>query len=189
MKVFFTASQRGKKYFDEYYKVIYEELQNRGYKHIDSTLINTSIDTFYNSLEDSGLDSYNKLYINNLNHIKNADIVIFECSFNSLSIGYMVEKSLQMNKPTVVLYIKGHTPHFLAGTKEDKLLVKSYTKETLIQTLKAAINEATQLRDKRFNFFISPNLLSYLENAAKKEGITKSALLRNLLLVHQKKSK
>lgn len=189
MKVFFTASQRGKKYFDACYQIIYQGLKDRGYQHLDDTLINMNIDAFYNNFEKKGLETYNDLYLKNLDCIKRADIVVFECSFNSLSIGYMIEKSLQMNKPTIVFYLEDHLPHFLTGIKEDKLIIKSYKKDALQEILNLAIDEAAQLRDKRFNFFISPALLTYLENAAKKEGITKSALLRNLLIAHQKKSK
>lgn len=189
MKIFFTASQRGKKYFDEYYNIIYKKVEERGFHHIDSTLVNMSVDDFYNRFEQKGLQSYNDLYKENLELIKEADVVVFECSFNSLSIGFMVEKALEMNKPTIVLYLKEHTPYFLAGTKEDKLIAKSYTKDDLEKIVDKVIDEAIQLRDKRFNFFISPGLLTYLENAARQEGITKSAFLRNLLLAHKKKSR
>ena len=186
MKIFFTASQRGKKYFDKYYKQISKTIDNLQHKQLDNTLINVPSKQFYGKLERTGRDGYIELYEKNNKCIHEADINIFETSIHSLSIGYMIDKSIELGKPTLVLYYKDNLAHFIEGIKSDKLIVKSYDDNNIENVIKDSIVEAGKLQDKRFNFFISPRLLDYVNIQSKNEGITKSALIRQLILAHMK---
>jgi hypothetical protein len=94
-----------------------------------------------------------------------------------------------MNKPTLVLYYKDNVQHFLAGAEDEKLLVKSYNETNLTNVLKESIEELKSFKDKRFNFFINPGLLTYLETTSKNLGLTKSNFIRNLIVDHMKKNK
>jgi len=67
--------------------------------------------------------------------------------------------------------------------------LREYTKENLAQVVSDVIEDAKHSADKRFNFFISPSLLSYLEEESKKFDMTKSAFIRRLILEHKKKGK
>jgi hypothetical protein len=189
MKVFFTASQRGKKFFDEDYHQIFQIIESLGHKNLDDKIINVPTDKFYEDLERKGHEAYAKLYEKNINFLREADINIFECSLHSLSVGFMVQKSLDFHKPTIVLYLKKHIPYFLAGLEDEKLIMKEYETTSLKEILTKSIKQAMQMRDKRFNFFLTDEMLNYLEEASKKEGLNKSTFLRNLLLNHMKKNK
>lgn len=185
MKVFFTASQRGKKEFGKSYSKIAEVIHKNGLNLIDDDILSTSTKKFYQDLDEGGDDLSNQLYKEKMKHLHEADIAIFDCSVHSLSIGYILEKSLELNKPTIALYIKGKEPYFLEGAADEKLITKSYTLSTLEKVLSECLENAKERRDKRFNFFISPRLLEYLESTSKKMGITKSTFIRNLLLEHK----
>lgn len=187
MKIFFTASQRGKEKFTKYYQVIENEIKRLGYNLIEDDLLTIKSNDFYSQFKENDQESHIKFYRDELKRLQDSEINIFECSFHSLSIGFIIEKSLELNKPTIVLYHKEYRPLFLSGVEDEKLIVKSYTEKDLARTLKNALNEAQDQRDKRFNFFISPRLLQYLEKACKKEGCTKSYFIRNLILEHKKK--
>lgn len=189
MKVFFTASQRGKKFFDKYYLQIFNTITREGYTNLCDALIKIPIDKFYEDLEKSGHAGYAKLYDQNIKTLQTADINVFECSLHSLSIGFMVQKSLDFHKPTIVLFLKDHTPFFLAGLKDEKLIMKEYDDANLEKVLIKCLEDAKNLRDKRFNFFLNDEMLRYIEEASKREGVNKSTFLRNLVLSHQKKSK
>lgn len=188
MKVFFTASQRGKKSFEEYYQQIYQIVEKLGYKHLDDTLIKLSMTAFYTHLKKGGKRAHIDFYRKNIKCLKEADINIFESSLPSLSVGYMIEKSLEMHKPTAILYFENNAPYFLTDTGEEKLIVRNYTEKNLPQVVKEALDLARLREDKRFNFFISPYLLSYLDKVSKEQGITKSNFIRKLLLEHMKKA-
>lgn len=189
MKVFFTASQRGKKFFDQSYRKIFETIKELGYQHIDDELVRVSTDSFYDKLNNEGLDSYKKLYEASIKAVKEADVNVFECSFPSLSIGYMVQSSIDNGKPTIVMYQDTNVPQFLAGIDDERLILAQYKPENVKDVLSKAFDESRHKMDKRFNFFISPDLLTYIDKASKKLKVTKSTLIRNLIVEHMRKSK
>jgi predicted DNA binding CopG/RHH family protein len=57
------------------------------------------------------------------------------------------------------------------------------------KTLRELLENAREKRDKRFNFFISPKLLEFLENTSNTEGVTKSKYIRNLIVEHMRENK
>ncbi len=189
MKIFFTASHEGKKYFENYYKKIAATIKELGYEQMEDDVLTVSTAKFFENLEKGGKQTNTDLYKRKMKSIQEADICVYECSINSLSLGFLIEKTLDLNKPTVVLYLKDNIPYFLLGANEEKLILKSYNDDDLKQVLKQALLEAQSMKDKRFNFFIGPELLSYLDKVSKARGITKSTFIRNLLLDHMKKNK
>ncbi len=192
MKIFFATSHRGKKEFIKHYRIIYEEAKQLGYKHIDYDLFSTSTEDFYQKLIAGGKKADVELYKARIQSINEADICIFDCSYPSLSIGFLIDKSLEQGKPTIVLYFKDKgkdtTPYFISGIDNERLILQGYTEKTLKKIIRDSLELAKERRDKRFNFFISPRLLEYLEKVSKEEGMTKSKFIRNLILEHMHKS-
>lgn len=186
MKVYFTASLRGAEDYRELYKNIFEEIRKAGYIHLDEEIFQLHSTDYYKELEKKGRDAYVDLYKRKVKSIQSSDICIFECSMHSLSIGFQIQKALEYNKPVVALHYKNDIPHFLSGIHDDKLLIREYDEKNLKKVIKQALNDARERRDKRFNFFISPKLLSYLEDTSKKEGLTKSKFIRNLIVDHMR---
>lgn len=188
MKIFFTASQRGKKTYQTFYDRIAQTIKKEGFSLLDDDILTQSSESFYKQMETGGRKALIDFYNTELDRIQKADINVFDCSFGSLSIGYIVEKSLEYNKPTLILYYKDNVPFFLGGSRDEKLMLGSYNEKNLEQVVKDVLKRANDLRDKRFNFFISPRLLSYIESASKKIGVTKSVFIRNLIIDHQRKN-
>lgn len=190
MKIFFTASQRGKEKYDDNFKAIVDCITALGHQNLDDRMLNSTVAGFYGKMKTDGQAAYQKLFNENVQFIKKADINIFECSWQSFSVGYMVQKSVELNKPTIVLYVDNspHPPYFILGANDEKLILKSYNLENLKTVLKDAIEKASTLADKRFNFFISPSLLTYLNENSRKQGITKSTFIRNLILEYRRKN-
>lgn len=160
-----------------------------GYTHVDNDIIGVPVDEFYGKLNKEGREGNVELYKRKIVAIQESDICVFECSVHSLSIGFVIQKALDFNKPTIVLYHENDIPHFLVGAMDEKLIVKSYTDSTLKKVLESSLVTASEVRDKRFNFFIRPELLTYLEKASKDLNVTKSTFIRNLILEHRKKNK
>ena len=186
MKIFFTASLRGQTEYGDLYKAIFNELSIMGYKNLDNEIFQLH-PHYYDPMQKQGRQAFVDLYKRKIKAVQEADMCVFEGSLPSLSIGYLIQKALDFNKPTIILYFEDNTPQFISGIDEDKLIVKQYTKKDLKSVVINAVEEARHLQDKRFNFFISPGLLNYLEKASKEEDITKSTFIRNLILSHKKK--
>ena len=186
MKVFFTASRQGRQYFDYYYQEILNFLDKAGYNNINREYLQKNDKIVEEELKKFGKKGYsvqNKLLVEKIHSV---DICIFECSFQSLTVGYLIEKSLESDKPVVGLYLENHIPNFLIGLENEKLQMVEYTKDNLTSQLKASILKAIFLTDKRFNFFINSNMLVYLNKISKKLGVTKSTFIRNLIDEYKK---
>ena len=190
MKIYFTAPIKGVELIENHIKEIYETIKKLGYIQIDDIVnrLNQG-DDFYEKLDKGGKNTHSFYFEETITKIKSSDINIFECSIPSLGVGFQVVKSLDYNKPTIVLYQKDNLPHFLAGTQNDKFFLREYTSKNLVNVVTNTIEEAKHAADKRFNFFISPSLLSYLEEESKKFDMTKSAFIRKLIIEHKKKSR
>jgi len=104
-------------------------------------------------------------------------------------MGYLISKSLDLCKPAVVFYKKGTKILFLKGINNPKLKLKEYDKQNIEKLLDEAIEEAKKEIDVRFNFFVSPKILTYLDWVAQKRMIPRSVFLRNLIEREMKKEK
>src|SRR3989338_396003 len=160
MKIFCVASKRGKARFLGDYRRIYKHLEKLGHKPLDDWIIkdvdkNDKDD--YSADKKESLKRYEQVFDDALAKLREADVNLFECSEQSFTVGYLVQKSLELNKPTVVLYEEIYQPsYFLLGSQDEKLIKKSYKDDTLEIELEKALDEAMNVADKRFNFFISP---------------------------------
>ncbi len=194
MKVLIAASARGKSKFEEYYRRIYNHVEKLGNKNLDDFIIRAEPEKFYASIRkgNEGRKKFEEAFTDALTKIRYADVNIFECTEQSFSIGYLVQKSIETNKPTIVFYLEdeeNYPPsYFLLKSNDEKLIVKSYNKDNLEKVIEESLKKATAVADKRFNFFLSPFQLSFLNEAAREQGITKSTFIRNLILEHRRKN-
>lgn len=185
MKVFYTVTYQGKEQFGQYYKLIYDEIKKLGYDHLDEGSATIDYEK-YIELMASGRDAQVKNYHEKIAAIQKADICIVEVSSHSLGVGFLVQKALDLSKPTIVMYYKDNVPYFLQGIEDDKLIIQSYDEKNYKKVLKKALDQAREKRDKRFNFFLSPKLLNYLEKVSNDQGVTKSKVLRDMIVDHMR---
>lgn len=120
--------------------------------------------------------------------LSEVDVALFECTKPSTAVGYLIEKSLQLNKPTIILYQKNTPPQFLFGSDEVGLIFRSYDSNTLPHALSTALLEAQFMLKKRINFSVSESILHYLRETSKKMGATKSIFLHRLISENTKKT-
>jgi len=177
MKVYFTASARGKSSYKANYKRIYEVIEELGHKNLDDLILKVDPGKLYLGDEQAQVD----LYKNTLDFIKEADIVVLEVSLPSLSMGYVMDRALEQGKPVVILHLEGSNPYFAGGIQDEKLQVLSYTPENVKRTLKAALKDAKEQMDVRFNFFISPKIGAYLDWISKTRKTPRAVYLRRLI--------
>jgi hypothetical protein len=185
MKIYFAVTYQGANQYGNFYKMIYEEIEKLGYEHLDKNAISLSYDDYLKNMT-KGREAQVSNYHSVIEYLKKADVCVLEASAHSLGLGFVVQKSLEMGKPTLVLYYKDNIPYFLQGIEDDKLMIKSYDESNYKKVIKNSLNVAREKRDKRFNFFLSPKLLTYLENVSQEHGVTKSKILRDLIVEHMR---
>lgn len=177
MKVYFTASARGRSKFSSFYDQIYKQLGKLGHNNLDNLITGVDEDAFYDGDHKERVELYKKA----MQIIKKADVVVLEVSEHSLSMGFLIQKSLESGKPVVALHLKGYDPYFLTGIENDKLQVVEYNESDIDQVLKYSLDFASDQQDTRFNFFISPKHQNYLDWISKTKKIPRSVYLRNLI--------
>lgn len=95
-------------------------------------------------------------YNETLKCINKADILIMEISGHSMSMGYILSKALEINKPVIAMYKEDMEPVFIAGMDDPKLILAKYTPVNIEKTIWESIKKAKSLIDVRFNFFCIP---------------------------------
>jgi hypothetical protein len=168
-------------FYEQYYRKIYDGIEKMGYIHLDREIFTLNRTNYYSELETTGRAAHMDLYKKKIKSLQKADVCIFEVSFHSLSIGFQIEKAINYLKPTIVLYLEGNEPYFLEGVENEKLILRPYNSKNMQQVLKDCLDIAQKKKEQRFNFFLSPVLLTYLEETSKRRGVTKSMYVRNLI--------
>jgi len=128
-------------------------------------------------------------YLESLDSVKKADVVVMEVSGHSMSMGYLISKALEMNKPVIALHKQEHAPNFIKGISDPKLIISEYDEKNVEEVLEKSLKTATGLIDVRFNFFVNSKILNYLDWVSQKRMVPRSVFLRNLIEHEIKKDK
>ncbi len=180
MKIYFDQSGRGVKKLGDHYEEIYQQIEKLGHTNLRPVTDPEYREEFYKGDHKARVDHY----IKTIDYIKKADIVVLEVTIHSLSMGYILERSLQLSKPVIALYQKGYKPAFAEGIVDEKFQLIEYSDHDLSEVLSSALSFASDQQDTRFNFFISPKHQNYLDWIAKNRRIPRSVFLRRLIEQH-----
>ncbi len=185
MKVYFTASLRGKGDFEANYELIADSIKELGYVMVSNHVFENDSASVVSQSKIEASVSYRQL----LGGIKKADVFVAEVSTQSLSVGHEITQAINLGKPVVLLYVGDRRPTMLFGSGYSKLQMIQYDEKNCRQPLEKALEEAKKGIDVRFNFFVSPKILSYLDWVAKTKKLPRAVFLRNLIEREMKKDK
>lgn len=185
MKIYFTASIRGKKQYGENYERIVKALEKMGNEVFAKQVLENSEEKIAKEKPEDKVKVYRRL--NSM--LKRSEAMVAEITAPSVSVGHEISLALEMGKPVLAMYCKGSEPNLLLGQPSDKLHMVAYRLETVTEHLKIALAEAMEKRDVRFNFFVSPEIMAYLEEVSKKRRMPKSVYIRELIEAEMAKEK
>lgn len=186
MKAYFTAALRGKANLLENYREIVKVLKSEGYKVFDQHIMAEGIE---NRVVEQSDEERKKVYAQLVKQLKESDVVVAEISTPSVSVGHEISFALEMGKVVIVLHTEGNSSILLEGSDDKKLKMTEYNVSNLPRVLAKALDEARKEADVRFNFFVSPKILQYLDWVAQKRMIPRSVFLRDLIEHEMKKDK
>ncbi len=187
MKIYFSGSRLFSDKFEDVYSVVREIINQEGYTLVDRTEGGVPGDVY--KIDSS---ERKKRYVSFIKALDACDISVFEASYPStLHIGHEITLAIEKGRPVVVLYSDGDEkePVLFRGINSDKLIWVKYNSKNLKTVLTNALEEAKKMQDVRFNFFVSPKILEYLDFVAKKRMIPRSVFLRDLIEKEMKKDK
>lgn len=184
MKVFFVGSPRALNLYQEYFKKIYSTIEELGHENIYDLMVSSDPNTFYDRTEEEIILHYRRT----VKCLQESDVTIIESSIHSLSMGYLVRMSEELEKPVIILYQEGKQPFFFRGHHDERFILVEYRRDNIKEVLAAAFQYAKESLDIRFNMFLSTKMHMYLKNEAKKMGIPCSIFMRQLLQEHMTKN-
>lgn len=178
MKIFFTASYRGKQKYQKEYDKILAKLRN-----LDLEIISPELGNYKSLLSEIELENIKEEHELHYLAIKKgivwANAVIIEISEEDFQLGHEATLAIQINKHVLCLSLhedyskKIINRYFHAGKYND------FSYEILIEEFVDKISQE-ELRN-RFNLFLSDRQKASLENSAKEIGVNMSEYLRMLL--------
>lgn len=186
MRAYFAASVRGKENYVENYEKIVSTLEGLGYSVYSDHVLKNDV---------KKIDSQTKLDVEKVykqlnENLKKSDLVVAEVSTPSVSVGHEISEALMMGKPVIMLHVEGgNRAMLLEGVRDERIQTVAYVMANLSKTLKEAVIEAKKNMDVRFNFFVSPKILNYLDYVAKNRMIPRAVFLRDLIEKEMKKDK
>lgn len=117
--------------------------------------------------------------------IKHSDLVVAEISFPSTSVGEQIAYASSLGIQVICLYDKQimKTPsRYLVGTKSKFVNVVEYNREILESVIRNAIYTKVKNNFMKFNFISTVRLNVLLTQKSNKLCVSKSHLLRSILL-------
>lgn len=188
MKVFFHAYLRSNDKYLDFDKKIYDIIKDLGYIHTNETFQNDPKAQLA-KIEKGGYEERVDLYKFYIKNIKSADIVVLDISMHSLASGFLLHEALRDEKPVLALYHEGNDPSFTININNEKLQLIEYNLSNLKEQLVRGLDLAKRLVDIRFNFFIPPEIITYLDYITNSKRISKSTYIRNLIMRDMAKNK
>jgi len=187
MRIFFVASPRAVNKEPDLFRKI-DKVLSKHNKMLGDMVVEWTkgeVEDFYSGTHKDRIEHYKRT----MDYVKKADVVVVDVSLHSMSMGYIVNKGLEISKPVIALYKKGNDPYFFSGIEDQKLQIVSYDESNLEQVINEALEKVAGLIDVRFNFFVSPKILAYLDWVAQKRMTPRSVFLRDLIEKEMKKDK
>ena len=176
MKIYFTASIVGKKNYLQNYLKIVEILTKKGHQVSSDHIINASENQINLQTETQRQKFHKELK----KWIMDADAMVVETSFPSISVGFEISLALNLGKPVLLLHTN-EGPTLLSSYNNEKLFCEKYTLQTLRDIIDDFLLYVEGNADSRFTFFITSNIAHYLEKVSRKRKLPKSVYLRRLI--------
>ena len=176
MKIYFSASHYQKDLLKNCYRII-DYLQKT--KH-----------EVFEYLVPHGLSNNQEITVKHLKqlfkgwsaYLSDCDCAIFEASYpSSVHVGFDMGAALNRGKPIVILYQEKRNPVFIPEFYSPKIIKCEYDQASLERTVDWALAEAEKLSNRRFTFFISPEIENYLNEIIKEQNVSRSEFIRHLI--------
>lgn len=178
MKIFYTCSFYGKAKYQKYYDLVLAAIKKTG-----AEVVSPELDNYLSLLskrEVARLGNKSKIHREAIRKgIEWADAVVIEVSHEDFQLGHEATIAIQGKKHVLCLS--------LHESFDDKINLRyfhgvKYNEYNIEEIVQKFIDSAKKsLLSERFNFFLSPGQLKYLEEVSKKQGINQSEYIRRLI--------
>ncbi len=177
MKIYFTASITHFDQFGKVYRTIVDHLEKQGHE-VFTTVLSRHLPENHDVSQKKLTDWYKEWTV----FTRECDAVFVEGSHpSSLHVGFEAGLLLSRGKPVVLLHQHGYDPIFINPFHSKRLIKSEYDLQSLPEVLDWTLDEVESISNRRFTFFISPEIDEYLTQVVKKKGLSRSEFIRILI--------
>lgn len=186
MRVFYTTSFYGKKAYQKQYDLVREAI-----KRFKVDLTSPEEGNYLDVLDPRTRKRFegnpNVLHYEAIRQgIHLADAVIIEVTHEDIQLGHEITLAIGEKKPILVLSTK---EDFSKKIIHDYLFGAKYTPKTISSILQDFFANVREMRQaKRFNMFLYPSQVDYLEKTSDKQGMNMSEYIRHLINLDRRTS-
>lgn len=189
MNVFFTASRWGKGKYQEHYDLVRETI-----KAFNVVLISPEENNYHLLLSNEERKQFpdserlrrnwNWHYETIRRGIHWADAVVFEVSQEDFQLGHEATLAILEKKPVLCLSINDD---FSKKIHHDYFFAAIYSKKNVKPIMQDFFARVRDLRlARRFNMFLYPSQVDYVEKIGKKHGMNMSEYIRHLINIDRR---
>lgn len=182
MKVYLTASTENIKENPEVFEKVVRYIQARGDSNTNLYLQHLLTDK---SFQNGDKDIYSKT----LSVVGKSDLLIAEVSYPSISLGFLIEKAINLSIPVICLCqekLSKNISTILKRYKSSTFKILKYNNSNIEAVLGKELSNFKKHKVK-LNVFLEAKLDNYLKLKSKNKGITKSQYLRDMIIEKMKK--
>lgn len=184
MNIYFVASISQRNLYKDNYRQIIDYLEKCGHTVFGKVILE-NIPSLQNSTEHKIREWHKEWSL----YVQESDLVIVEGSYPStIHIGFELGMIVSRGKPTILLHKSGKEPKFINNLYSNRLVKSEYSNENVEEVLKWCLEEIERISNRRFTFFISPEIETFLNEISKKTGISRSEYIRELIEKDKNKS-
>jgi len=179
MNVGLLTSVRGQAKFGKYYQAILSHLEHDGHEVVHNLALTEA------QLAPMSYPERETLFIEFYKKLLECEVIIAECSMQSLQVGYGLSFLRAQGKAIIALYLKGEESE-LGAIKDlfsavENVAIYEYEDGEVASTLDEAIAYMAPHLDKRFTIIFPAQLLARVEDASRKKKLPKAVYIRQLI--------
>lgn len=112
-----------------------------------------------------------------------SDLIIAECSFPDINIGYEIAYAIQYEKEVIILKSKESKMTIATDTfySDKNIYIYEYDQTNILSTIKEALEFSAPQKYKKFNILFSPRMIARLNLISKKKNLPKSVYIRQII--------
>lgn len=180
MKIYFLGAISGLDKYKKNYQKEVRILEKLGHNVVSDHILERDKDKTETFVIKNDVDYFEFMS----SRIKSSDLVVADISFPTANIGFEISHALSNNVPVIALYSaeKGNKViPLLVGNQSDLLKLCSYSDETLERILKSEVDKIQDSNSAKFTILINESIAEYLDWVSKKNNLTRSAFIKDLI--------
>lgn len=179
MNIGLLTSVRGQKKLGKYYQAILSHLQADGHDVVHN------LDLTEVQLAPMSYPEREELFLGFYKRLLDCEVIIAECSLQSLQVGYGLSFLRDHGRAIIALYLKGEESE-LGVIKDlfsavENIAIYEYEPGNISSTVDEALEYMAPHLDKRFTIIFPSGLLAKVEEVARAKKLPKAVYIRQLI--------